>query len=47
MSINYNARLNTHVAQDRFGVVLGIYNPAQHGSLDEFRRLMTEQYADA
>lgn len=47
MSINFNARLNTHVAQDRFGVVLGIYSPAEHGSLEEFKRLMTEQHANA
>ena len=47
MSINYQSALNTYVAQDQYGVVLGIYDPAAHGTLDEFKHRMTEQYIGA
>lgn len=45
MSINYNAQLNTYVAQDTIGQVLGIYDPAVHGTVEEFRHAMTEANA--
>lgn len=47
MSINYQHALNTYVAQDHFGVVLGIYNPAEHGTVEEFKHCMTELHAGA
>lgn len=37
MSIQYNHRLNTHTAVDKYGVVLAVYNPALHGTLADFR----------
>ncbi len=44
MSINYQHALNTYVAQDAYGVVLGIYDPAKHGTVEEFKHAMTEEY---
>lgn len=40
MSINYNHTLGTYVAQDTCGVVQAIYDPAIHGTVDEFRNAM-------
>lgn len=37
MSIQYNHQLNTHTAVDSFGVVIAIYNPATHGTLESFK----------
>lgn len=44
MSINYQSALNTYVAQDAYGVVLGIYDPAKHGTVEEFRHAMTAEF---
>lgn len=40
MSINFNTKLGRYVAQDEYGVVVSIYDPAVHGTLDEFRNAM-------
>lgn len=40
MSINYSLKLETYVCQDTCGHVLGIYNAAEHGTVDEFRNTM-------
>ncbi len=40
MTINYSTRLDTYVAQDEYGVVAGIYNASEYGSLEEFRHAM-------
>lgn len=45
MSIAYNARLGTYVAQDSIGQVVAIYNPNTHGSVDEFRNAMAHESA--
>jgi hypothetical protein len=40
MSINYNLKLGTYVCQDTCGCVLSVYDPATHGTVDEFRNAM-------
>lgn len=40
MSINYNTKLGRYVAQDEYGVVISMYNPSVHGTLEEFRNAM-------
>ncbi len=45
MSINFNTTLNTYVAQDTIGQVLGIYDPAVHGTVEEFKHAMTNAFA--
>lgn len=45
MSINYNALLGTYVAQDTIGQVIDIYQPAKHGTLEEFRNAMAREAA--
>jgi len=37
MSINFNARLGTYVAQDNIGQVVAVYDPKVHGTVEEFR----------
>lgn len=41
MQINYSHALGTHVAVDSSGLVRAIYRPAEHGSLAEFRNLVS------
>lgn len=36
MRIQYNLSLDTYTAVDKYGVVLAIYDPATHGSVDQF-----------
>lgn len=45
MQIYYEPRLNTHIAVDNSGVILGKYNPKEHGSLDDFKQLITKENA--
>ena len=42
MSIQYSHALNTYVAADRFGVIHSIYRPETHGTLEDFRRAVSE-----
>ncbi len=46
MSINYNAALDTYVAQDNIGQVVAIYDPKTHGTLDGFRNAMGRYSAE-
>jgi len=43
MSINFNHRLGTYVAQDTIGQVVAIYSPEDHGTLAEFRNRMAQE----
>lgn len=45
MSINFNTRLKTYVAQNERGEVLGIYDPKRHGTVDDFKREMVHASA--
>jgi hypothetical protein len=37
MHIQFNTQLDKHTAVDTFGVVIAIYDPAEHGSLADFK----------
>lgn len=45
MSINYNTALKTYVAQNGRGEVLGVYDPAKHGTVADFKREMAHANA--
>ncbi|MBP0644647.1 hypothetical protein J8J17_22900, partial [Mycobacterium tuberculosis] len=47
MSINYQHALKAEVSHDHFGVFLVIYNPAEHGTVEEFKHRMTALHAGA
>lgn len=47
MQITFNARKRTYVAIDKHGMVLGIYDPTEHGTVEEFARRMAELAGDA
>jgi len=47
MQIQFNTRKKTYVATDRYGLVLGIYNPSEHGTVEEFARRMAELAGNA
>lgn len=40
MTITFNNKKQTYIAVDKRGLVLGIYNPAEHGTVEEFRNAM-------
>lgn len=44
MHIIFSPALRTYVAHDDLGLVLGIYAPEEHGTVEEFRHRMTEAY---
>lgn len=42
VTIQFNTRKNTYIALDIRGMVLGIYDPKVHGTVEEFRNAMAE-----
>lgn len=38
MHVQYNHQLRTYTATDDYGVVLSVYNPALHGTVEDFKR---------
>ena len=46
MSINFTDRLQTYVAQNERGEVLGIYDPSKYGTVADFKREMVTPMRD-
>lgn len=46
MRIVFDYAGKTYVAYDSQGYVLGVYRPAQHGTLDEWKNSMLWRYLD-
>ncbi len=42
MNIIFHSKLKTYIATDKYGYVLGTYDPKRHGTLEEFREAMKE-----
>jgi len=40
MTIQFSTKLNTYIAYDKRGVLLGKYSPKDHGTVEEFRNAM-------